>query len=169
MIHDPGSVFCRLTEKQHEALELACAHLTSKQIARRLGVSPATIDKRIDAVRARLGHISRAELLHFYKGWKEGGYDQIVGDPIILPDYPALASREGQQIAERSYLFEDSLTFDARASWDSSIGFLRPGLRPSDLGVGGKLLAILMGAVAILMVLVLSLVVASTLGTLLKG
>lgn len=161
------SVFVSLTEKQHEALVLACSHLTSKQIALKLGIAPVTVDKRIDSVRSKLGYISRPELLHLYQGWLEG-YDQTIDDPVILPDCPPPATNHDPQISGQSYLFEDSLKFDVRPSWDNSNGILRPGLRPSDLGVAGKLLAILAGAVAILMLVVLSLAVATTLRTILK-
>lgn len=163
----PESVFSALTDKQHEALMLACAHLTSKQIAIRLGVAPVSIDKRIDGVRAKLGNISRVELLHLYQSWQER-YDRTLPDPIILPLHRPITANDGQQVAEHVYRFEDSLAFDARASWDKSLEYLRPGLRPSDLGMGGKLIAMLTGAVAILMVVVLSLAVATSLGTVLK-
>lgn len=161
------SVFRALTDKQHEALMLACGHLTSKQIAIKLGVAPVSVDKRIDGVRAKLGNISRVELLHLYQSWQR--YDQTLPDPIILPSQAPMAAHHEQQIAEHVYRFEDSLAFDARSSWDRSFDYLRPGLRPSDLGVGGKILAMLAGAVAILMVVVLSLAVATSLGAVLKG
>ena len=66
-------VFESLTEKQREALDLACTHYTSKQIARRLKIAPATADKRIDAVRAKLEYLPRADLLRQYAEWKQGG------------------------------------------------------------------------------------------------
>ncbi len=161
------SVFEALTEKQHEALLLACAHLTSKQIAIKLGVAPVTIDKRIDGVRAKLGNISRVELLHLYQGWQDR-YDRIVPDPIILPLHSPIAAQDEQQVTEHTYQFEESLTFDVRPSWDSAIGTLRPGIRPSDLGVRGKLIVMLAGSVAIMMVVVMSLAVVTSLGTILK-
>jgi DNA-binding CsgD family transcriptional regulator len=161
------SVFRTLTDKQHEALVLACAHLTSKQIAIKLGVAPVTIDKRIDGIRAKLGNISRVELLHLYQMWQDG-YDRIVPDPIILPLHSPITAQDEPQLAEHTYHFEDSLAFDARTSWDRSFGLLRPGIRPSDLGVSGKLLAMLAGSVAILMAVVLSLAVVTSLGTMLK-
>jgi DNA-binding CsgD family transcriptional regulator len=161
------SVFRALTDKQHEALMLACGHLTSKQIAIKLGVAPVSVDKRIDSVRAKLGNISRVELLRLYQTWR--GYDQTIPEPIILPSQTLSAPQDSEQFAEHIYRFEDSLAFDVRNSWDQSLGYLRPGLKPSDLGMGGKLLAMLAGAVAILMVVVLSLAVATSLGTVLTG
>lgn len=163
---EPESVFRALTDKQHEALMMACAHLTSKQIAVKLGVAPVSIDKRIDGVRAKLGYISRVELLHLYQSWQ--GYDRTLPEPIILTPQAPLVEEQVERIDEPVYRFEDTLAFDARASWDQPFGYPWPGLRPSELGTGGKLLAILAGAVAILMVVVLSLAVATSLGTILK-
>ena len=155
-------IFDSLTQKQHEALSLASSHLTSKQIALVLGVAPVTIDKRIEAVRARLDHISRPELLHRYTQWtgvRDAGvtYDQTINDPIILgvrgEDLTALPSQQ----ADHRLTFEDSVTFDARASWDRNPIWLRSELRPSDLGVSGKLAFILGGALVIMMIAVLCL------------
>lgn len=78
-----SSIFETLTDRQHETLRLAAQHLTSKQIAKRLGVATVTIDKRIDTVRIRLGSIPRSDLLRLYCDWL-GAYDQTIDEPIIL-------------------------------------------------------------------------------------
>jgi len=161
---DVHSIFRALTAKQDEALRLACQHLTSKQIARELGVAPVTIDKRIDAVRAKLGHMPRVEVLRHYRAWAER-YDPIIDDPTILTNSPPIAAPTVSQPQERSFVFEDSLAFDARAPWDRTSDWLQPGIKPADLGVGGKLLLILAGAVAIMIVAVLSMAFANALGT----
>lgn len=158
---DAFPLFDSLTSKQHEALKLAAGHLTSKQIAMHLGVSPATIDKRIETVRSRLGNIPRSDLVRLYLLWSEercaaGTYDRIISDPIILGGLHRGLPETEPQPTDRSLVFEDSLAFDARASWERDPTWLRPGLTPSDLGVSGKILAMLGGAVAILMVAVLS-------------
>lgn len=160
------SVFASLTEKQDEALRLACQHLTSKQIAQELGVAPVTIDKRIDAVRAKLGHLPRVEVLRHYRAWAEA-YDRTIDDPTILTIPPSFAAPTDSQSQERPYVFEDSLAFDARAPWDRAPEWLQPGIKPSDLGVGGRLLLIVLGAVAIMMVAVLSMAFANALATML--
>lgn len=51
-----------LTCKQWAAVELLARHMTSKEIARELGISPHTVDQRIDTVRRILGVASRREL-----------------------------------------------------------------------------------------------------------
>lgn len=159
---DAFAVFDSLTEKQHVTLALASRHLTSKQIAIELAVAPVTIDKRIETVRARLGLIPRTELLHLYSEWR-GGYDLIIDDPNILVREPSKSDDCGAQPASFALSFEDSLAFDARTSWDRERVWLRPGLKPSDLGVSGKLLLIAGGAVAIMMVAVLSIAFADAL------
>ena len=151
---DAFSVIDSLTEKQHEALALAARHLTSKQIAQKLGVAPVTIDKRIEAVRARLGYISRSDLLRLYREWCDD-YGRLIDDPIMLDhtECPPALPEVPQQLSD--LMFQDSIAFDARASWDRGRHLLRPGLTPSELGVGGKLAAMLLGAVVIMMIAVL--------------
>lgn len=151
---DPQVVFESLSAKQHETLGLACRHLTSKQIAVQLGVAPITIDKRIDVVRAKLGGIPRTDLLRLYGDWS-GDYDQTIGGLSLLPDPARSPDYSGLQSDGPAFVFEDSLQLDARTSWDGRPIWLQPGLKPSDLGVGGKLLAMLIGAVAIMMAAVL--------------
>lgn len=158
---DVFPLFETLTPKQHEALKLAAADLTSKQIALRLGVSPVTIDKRIETVRARLGHIARSDLVRMYILWceergAEETYDQIIGHPIILDGPERCLPETGSQPSDQPLVFEDSLKFDVRASWERDPVWLRPGLTPSDLGMSGKVFVMLGGAIAILMVAVLS-------------
>lgn len=161
MSPEVSAVFESLTRKQHEALTLASSHLTSKQIALTVGVAPVTIDKRIEAVRARLGHISRMDLLRLYRQWCAANlildtYEETIGDPTILGASNSTLPMAEPQPAERELAFEDSIILDARAVWDRNPGWLRPGLKPSDLGVSGKLVMILAGAVATMMVAVLS-------------
>lgn len=150
------SVFESLTPKQHQTLSLASRHLTSKQIAIELGVAPITIDKRIEAVRAKLGAIPRPDLLRLYGDWSRA-YGQSINGSIILPLDADSPEYLGTQPGEHAFVFEDSLRLDARVSWDRPSAWLRPGLRPSDLGLGGKLLTMLLGSVAILVVAVLML------------
>lgn len=159
---DAFAVFDSLTEKQQVTLALASRHLTSKQIAVELAVAPVTIDKRIDTVRARLGLIPRTELLRLYSEWRER-YDRVIDDTIILVDEVSKLDGCDAQPVDFALSFEDSLPFDARTSWDRPRTWLRPGLKPSDLGVSEKLLLIAGGAVAIMMVAVLSVAFADAL------
>jgi DNA-binding CsgD family transcriptional regulator len=49
----------RLTEKQNEAMCLVAKHMTSKEIARELGLSHYAIDQRIRSACIRLGFTNR--------------------------------------------------------------------------------------------------------------
>lgn len=167
MLPDPASVFESLTEKQHQALSLAAERLTSKQIAQELGVAPVTIDKRIEAVRTRLGSMPRSDLLRIYTKWRSD-YCRPIDDLIILGSESKLPSDAGAQPEEAVLTFHDSIAFDARASWERHADWLRPGVSPSDLGVVGKLLFMLAGAVAILMVAVLSIAFAEALMSIMR-
>lgn len=161
-LEDNFRIFDSLTQKQHEALALASSHLTSKQIAVVLGVAPVTIDKRIETVRARLDHISRTELLHRYTQWTgvrdaDGTYGQTINDPIILGAPVENLTTMPSQPPDHRLTFEDSVTFDARASWDRNPAWLRSELKPADLGVRGKLAFMLGGALVVMMIAVLCL------------
>lgn len=56
-----------LTEKQCQVLDLLLEHKTSKEISRILGISPHTVDQRINFARAKLGCQNRGELANRYR------------------------------------------------------------------------------------------------------
>lgn len=55
-----------LTLKQREALDLLVKHKTSKEISRELGISPHTVDQRIESAKRRLNVSSRGALAQAY-------------------------------------------------------------------------------------------------------
>ena len=157
---DASHVFESLTTKQRETLALASTHMTSKQIAIALGVAPVTIDKRIETVRARLGHISRSELIRIYRHWSLETdhmdlYDQAMHDPIILGMTATELPLRSPQPPDGSLRFEDSIRFDTRASWEAHPVRMRPGWNLSDFGIGARLAMMLAGALVIMMIAVL--------------
>ena len=56
-----------LTPKQRETLDLLLEHKTSKEIARALGISPHTVDQRIDFAKRKLDVQSRGDLAQRYR------------------------------------------------------------------------------------------------------
>ena len=64
---DAAFVLARLTAKQREVLDLLIEHKTSKEIARRLGISPHTVDQRIQFAKDKLGAVSRNEAAVTYR------------------------------------------------------------------------------------------------------
>jgi DNA-binding CsgD family transcriptional regulator len=56
-----------LTAKQREVLAMVAEGLTSKEIARKLGVSESAVNQRIEVVRQRMGGNSRASIARLYR------------------------------------------------------------------------------------------------------
>ncbi len=56
-----------LTPKQREVLDLLIEHKTSKEIGRELGISPHTVDQRIQFAKEKLGASSRSEVAQLYR------------------------------------------------------------------------------------------------------
>lgn len=137
-----NSVFGRLTDKQREALSLAATGLTSKEIARELDISPHSVDKRIDTVRSQLDSMPRHRLVREFRQWSSG-CQSITGDPIPLENDYDFAPGSGAQPVGETLLFNDALAVGSHESWQRQARWLRPGISPSDLSVGMRLLLVL--------------------------
>jgi DNA-binding CsgD family transcriptional regulator len=61
-----GKKNLQLTEGQKDCLRLVDDLMTSKQIARHLGISPSTVDQRLDAARRKLNAPSRKLAARIY-------------------------------------------------------------------------------------------------------
>lgn len=68
---DDGFLLARLTAKQREVMDLLIEHKTSKEIARELGISPHTVDQRIQFVKDKLGAVSRNDAAMMYRRLNE--------------------------------------------------------------------------------------------------
>ena len=62
----------RLSEGQIAVLQLVSAYMSSKEIARQLGISHNTVDQRIKRIQAILGVRTRAEAARLYRMHQEG-------------------------------------------------------------------------------------------------
>lgn len=71
-----ASPLSSLTEKQRAVLDLLIQHNTSKEIARRLDISPHTVDQRIEFAKRKLGAGSRNALASRYRQMVEV-YDHL--------------------------------------------------------------------------------------------
>ncbi len=79
--------FDELTAKQREVLDLLIQHKTSKEISRLLGISPYTVDQRINLARAKLDLANRNEVAHVYRQLVST-YQQPVYDPSYIARSP---------------------------------------------------------------------------------
>lgn len=140
-----AAIFDSLTEKQHEALALAARGMTSKEIARELGISPHSVDKRIDTVRSQLGHMPRTQLARAYRHW-DTGYETVTGDPFPLPPVTGDRAPRASQPEGETLPFHDSLAYGMQEDWEQEHPWLHRGVKPSDLGVGARLMLVFVGA-----------------------
>lgn len=87
-IDRPEAVLSELTPKQREVLDLLIEHKTSKQISRILGISPHTVDQRINFARTKLGVSTRGEVALVYRRlleiWEGSTYQEsYLADPVL--------------------------------------------------------------------------------------
>lgn len=82
-----------LTLKQRECLEQVLLHRTSKQIAIALGISPYTVDQRLDSARRKLGVATRADAAQAYARLKAGAeQEQTIPERLVYQPQPMATS-----------------------------------------------------------------------------
>ena len=69
----------QLSEGQKACLRLVDDHHTSKEIARILGISPFTVDQRLDAARRKLNAASRKDAAKIFAAIEEG----TISEPFV--------------------------------------------------------------------------------------
>lgn len=74
-----------LTTKQREVLDLLIQHKTSKEISRILGISPHTVDQRINFARAKLRVDTRGEAAQLYRELRELWEGSVYQDSYLAP------------------------------------------------------------------------------------
>jgi DNA-binding CsgD family transcriptional regulator len=77
---DDQAALDELTDKQRQVLDLLIEHQTSKEIARRLRISPHTVDQRIQFAKEKLGARTRSEAAVLYRRLVET-YDPLTYEP----------------------------------------------------------------------------------------
>lgn len=106
-----GIRFQSLTEAQRACLRRVFQHMTSKDIARELGISPHTVDQRLRVAARALGVAGRVEaarLLAHYEGLTPDVYQQPAYQaPAVAPAEPPASVTEAtageQHPVEREY------------------------------------------------------------------
>ena len=141
-----------LTEKQAEALDGVWRRKSSKEIARDLGISPWSVDKRIDAARAKLGAQTRDEAARIYAEARYG--ESLTGEllAVTFQAEPVEIRTGASQGADPSPPRRRSVLW----------------LDPKRFGPVGRLGLILAGAMAISLFLLTGLGIANGLQSLLE-
>ena len=106
----------RLTAGQLDCLRLVDQHLSSKEIATELNISPHTVDQRIRQALSILGVERRAQaarLVAQYAGPGEGAYQRLIHQPPYIPgdaqpDHPEAAVGHQIRHADRAGEFGDA-------------------------------------------------------------
>ena len=120
-----------ITEKQRQVLDLVVQHWTSKEIGRALGISPNTVDQRINAVRAKLAARDRAETARLYAELNSICGRTIYGPAVVAAAAPAqLPSRQNDPI-DPVFSLSDSVQV-APDDWDHLADVVVPGVRLRD-------------------------------------
>jgi DNA-binding CsgD family transcriptional regulator len=87
-----GKKQLNLTQGQKDCLRLVDDLLTSKEIARELGISPFTVDQRLDAARRKLNAPSRKMAARMYLEIETDSLpESIVYDPADIADFDFMA------------------------------------------------------------------------------
>lgn len=142
-----------LTDKQLDALNLLVKHKTSKEISRELGISPHTVDQRIEAAKRRLGVATRGELVRVYLQLKrqchELTYEESHIDVFTEPKQFLLSEPH-----DASSLIVDPQRVDS-SSRDEEVGAYRvgPELFEGRYGTLFRFFAIVGMAVALLIII----------------
>lgn len=155
-----------LTDKQAEALVMVLRRMSSKEIARELGISPWSVDKRLDAARVKLGAQTREEAARIYARARYG--ESFAGEPFAVTPAAELVEPEGGASSERAAGDRESQSSVSSGTdpWPT----LRRSvlwLDPKAIGPVGRLALILGGALAISLLLLSGLGIANGLQSLL--
>ena len=110
-----------LTEGQKDCLRLVDDLLTSKEIARKLGISPFTVDQRLDAARRKLNATSRKSAARIYLEMESRSLPQpIVYDAPDIADFDFVSMlyvEKGREAAQPVNRF--SKNHDSQSGEDS--------------------------------------------------
>ncbi len=122
-----------LTQGQKDCLRLVDDLLTSKEIARELGISPFTVDQRLDAARRKLKAPSRKLAARIYLETEADSLPEpIVYDPPDIADFDFMAmlhpEKNGEALRSVKYCETKGLgpTASARQQVQKSKSYAKP-------------------------------------------
>lgn len=104
---DQVTILNSFTEKQREVLALVSEGMTSKEIARKLGISESAVNQRIEVIRQRLGGLPRTQIARLYRRTNTvlitiPTCNSVTGQSIQLQPEPVEAQRLSSEGAEVS-------------------------------------------------------------------
>jgi DNA-binding CsgD family transcriptional regulator len=79
-----------LSDGQKQCLRLVGQHLTSKEIARKLGISHFTVDQRLDSARRKLNAHSRKDAVRIFMAMEQ----ESLSEPLVYEPSDIAAERD---------------------------------------------------------------------------
>ncbi|MFM5885072.1 MAG: helix-turn-helix transcriptional regulator [Novosphingobium sp.] len=89
-----------LTEKQREVLSLVAEGMTSKEIARKIGISESAVNQRIEVIRQRLGGLPRTQIARLYRRMSTVVFTVPSSNPVTGKSIQLLGDGIGAQGSE---------------------------------------------------------------------
>lgn len=151
-----ADIFENSTTRQHEVLHLIAHGYTTKEVASQLAIAERTVNQHVDVIRTKANDLPRKQLARHYRSWFEAR-DFVTRDSFTIDPPPKNHDPVSQRSSESVGELSDSLIFDQRLSWEPSPARKLSEIKPSELGRAGIFLAMLAGAVLILMIAILGL------------
>jgi DNA-binding CsgD family transcriptional regulator len=136
-----------LTVKQAEVIRLVSRGYETKEIARQLGISPTTVDQRIEGARKKLGGGTRKEAARRYLAQQDISERHIYVPPRLADDQQSGPTSGPPQ---NDLQFQDAL-FDDRAHWDRGSVWRLPSITPGDLVKAGRLILVFLLALVMML------------------
>lgn len=158
--------FEELTDKQRECLRLAAEHMSSKEIARALGISASAVEQRLKYAVRTLGARDRREAARLFSRWEASCGETTYGAAVVPAEaaaaHPAFTGAQASDAWERPHVADSIGYFDPQ--WDRPVArpLLLPipghGRDPAALGKGQR--ALWIGGITLGLMLVFGVFVA---------
>ena len=174
--HPDQRAFTALTRKQIAVLDLLANNRTSKEIGHALGIAEATVNRRIEVLRSRLGGVTRHELARRYRDWTSlADTSEPAADPCVEtpPQFlplaePGLVRHVSGQDETATDRFEDALSLSLEAPWSREARQrIVPGVLDGKHAVLARIATIIAMLLGVVASLVLGLAAASAITDLL--
>jgi DNA-binding CsgD family transcriptional regulator len=164
----PLSPLERLTERERAALDLVLRRQSSKEIARRLEVSPKRVDQLLDRARLKLDSPTRFAAAERYAELA-GVSERLLYQPFPVPN-PSPVRAEGAGVpADAVYTMGDAAVVARQPPWVYPRPSDAPKFWERDLGTASRLALIIAGTIGLLAAVLLGLGVAEGLKDLIRG
>jgi DNA-binding CsgD family transcriptional regulator len=113
-----------LTDKQRDVLDLLLDHMTSKEIALHLDISPHTVDQRIGIARRKLNANSRSQLVQKYRALASDDVGGITEQFAPASGTQPSGGIYGKPVYQDSYIVNDGSP--ALKTWSGGAENVRP-------------------------------------------